>query len=88
MVDIINENLSEFKDALTRRDLLEALGSLNYHLQSVVYPLHKLKKYFIDQQNSGLNQNDAEIFTFFVRAHLNDLRTIAKEINSEYASDI
>jgi hypothetical protein len=87
MVDLINNHLTEFKGALDRRDLFQALDSVKYLFDELSYPLEKLKKYFTDAANPTFNDKDALIFIFFIRRHLEGLRSIAKEIDAKYAAE-
>ena len=87
MVDLINKHLAEFKGALDRRGLFQALDSVKYLFDELSYPLEKLKKYFTDGADLTFNDKDALIFIFFIREHLKELRDIAKEIDAEYATE-
>jgi len=86
IVDLINKHLAEFKNALDRRGLFQALGSVKYLFDELSYPLVKLKTYFTVAHDPAFVDKDALIFIFFIREHLKELRDIAKEIDAESAT--
>lgn len=87
MVDIIQTHLLDFKEALDRRGLLDALDVIRYHYQWLDYPLAELKFFFLTPAGSKLNEKDAYIFRSFVLQHLNELRDIAKKIDADYSKE-
>jgi hypothetical protein len=88
MVNLIKQHIDEVRNALEPRHLLEALGSVRYHLELLTYPLNELQKYFNDQTNSRFNDKDAYIFLSFIRGQIEELRDIAKEIDEDYESTV
>lgn len=86
-VDLITEAVARFKAELQCRGILSSFDSVIYHLGLIEYPSKELKKYFSEPEYSKLNQDDAYIFSSFLRKEIYDLIEIAKEIDSDYASD-
>lgn len=87
MIDLINNHLTEFKSALDRRGLFQALDSVKHLFDELSYPLEKVKRYFTGATDPTFNDKDALIFIFFIREHLKELRDIAKEIDADYATE-
>lgn len=83
----VAETVESFKSALSERDLLDAYDSITYELNLIEYPMSELGKFFENPQESRLNAQDAYIFMFFVKKHIDTLITIAGEIDEEYASE-
>lgn len=79
----VREHLAEFTAALEERGLLPASDSISYVLIEVEYPLQQLGAYFANA--SAWDARTAYIFAFFVRAKLDELKTMAKEIDEEYS---
>jgi len=87
-VKLVKKCLQEFRNALEERGILSEHDGTTYYLELVEYPLTELQKYFDDPGESSLNNRSAYIFAFFVKHHVEKLQQIAKEIDSDYASDI
>lgn len=76
-----------FRLALERRGIdLDAYGSVKdlYHL--IEYPLQQLEEYFRGGTSCHITDGrDAYIFADFVRARLQELRAIARDLDQDYA---
>ncbi len=87
-VELISNVLTKFRDEMTRRGILEAHDTVEYEVRRILYPLNALKEYFSSPSTSKLNNEDAEIFIFFIKKHIDDLREIAEEIDEDYTAEI
>lgn len=78
--------VDNFKMALEKRDILES--HIQHSIDLINYPLSELKLFFESAEKSFLNDKSAYIFSFFVREQIRSLQELAKEIDSEYATDL
>lgn len=88
MVDSIAKIVTQFKDALTERGILPAYNALQQDIGDVQYPLDELRAYFTGATESTLNERSSDIFAFFVRHKLHELKRVAQEFDAEYASEV
>ena len=79
----IREVIYEFKEALSNRGLLDN-SNLIFHFEELNYPLDKLEGYFMKSDQSNLNNNDANVFCFYIEKHVEKLLDIAEEIDGDY----
>lgn len=79
----IREHIAQFKKSLEERGVLPAYDSVSYVLRELDYPLQQLEAYFIN--SATWDAQAAYIFGFFVRAKVNELETMAREIDEEYS---
>jgi len=86
-IKLINDAIEDFKKSLEERGILEAYDSIKYLLDLIKYPLSELSTYFENPEGSKLNSDDAYIFTHFIKAHIDELIEIAKEIDEEYSTE-
>jgi hypothetical protein len=84
--NLLQDIVDNFKIALEKRDILES--HIQYSIDLINYPLSELKLFFESPENSFLNDKSAYIFSFFVREKIRLLQELAKEIDSEYATDL
>ena len=84
----ISESIVRFKNELTNRGIQEAYDWLNYHLELIEYPIKMVTDYFSKDIDSKLNEKDIKIFTFFIEKQIVEIIDMAKEIDSEYSSDL
>ena len=83
-LNMVEQVLQTFKDALAERGLLGAYAEISVPLELLAYPLAELRTYFKHAAASRLNKQDAYIFISFVEAQLADLRAMAAEIDTDY----
>ena len=83
---VIKEHIAQFKQALEERGVLPAYDSIAYTLNELAYPLQRLTQYF--DRTCSLDAEAAYIFGFFVRAKVDELQTMAKEIDEEYTQTL
>ena len=57
------------------------------HLDELSYPMEQLGMYFTSPEQSDVNDQSAPIFAFYVRAKVDELKDIAKNIDEDYAKD-
>jgi hypothetical protein len=80
--------VTRFKETLIARgDLIEG-GGAAYEIELVEYPIAELECYFDRGRESHLNSRDANIFASFVKAQVEQLRALAKEIDEDYATPV
>jgi hypothetical protein len=79
----VREHIAEFKKSLEERGVLPAYDSISHVLGELDYPLQQLEQFF--NNSPTWDAQAAYIFGFFVRAKVNELETMAKEIDEEYS---
>ncbi len=84
-VDLVAEVIERFKDKLRERGILEAYDSVLYLLELIRYPLEELSAYFDPNRDTPLNQKGAYIFGYFAEKQIEELRSIAEELDQDYA---
>lgn len=87
-VTLISETVEAFKEQLKERGMLEAYDSVDYLLKLIEYPIRELISYFTDATRSSINAEGAYIFAFFIEKHIEELRTISKEIDEVYEGTV
>ena len=80
----VSEAVEAFRERLRARGMLDACDSVLYLLKLIEYPLTQLSIYFDDRIHSSINDKDAFIYAFFIQRHMEELLTIAKEIDAVY----
>ncbi len=79
--------VEEFKRLLNERGILNAYpGSIVPLLEQLDYPIDCLMSYY-NGQSTALNDQDAEVFAFFLQAKVSELEKLAIEVDKEYESD-
>ncbi len=81
-------NFNGFKKALQRRGCLPEGNHLDMYLDEAEYALTELAGYF---NNDGLLAHQpkaAEVFTFYAKHKMEELKAIAGQIDDEYAEEI
>lgn len=81
-VQLIIECIKQFKSALDERGHPKP----DHLLKEMTYPLDELMKFFQKPNESKLNDQDAYIFLFFIRAKMDELEQIAKELDEGYST--
>jgi len=82
--------LQTLRDVLARRGIgIDTYDSIKHIYELLEHPLAELENFFGSGRagaQPNINQEAAYIFTFFVRAQIDELRQVAKEIDDDYAS--
>lgn len=86
-IRLVADVINTFKERLKERGTLQAYDSIVYLLDVLKYPIQELTAYFDDDTPSSLNVKSAHIFVFFVDQHIEELKSIAKEIDKTYNSE-
>jgi hypothetical protein len=84
-IRLVSEVIEAFEECLKERGALQAYGSVVDLIELIEYPIQELTKYFIG--GSTLSKNGAHIFSFFVYKHIEELKSVAKEIDEDYQSE-
>ncbi len=86
----VAQTLQAFQDGLQKRGIeLETYDSIDHIYNLLRYPIAELEKFFQSAklgEQPNINEETAYIFTFFVRAHLDELKQMAQEIDDDYSS--
>lgn len=85
-VELVHGAVEGFKTELDRRSLTGAYDSVDYYLGLLDYPIRRLMDFFADPE-SGISDQDAYIYMFFVSRHVKELKKIADELDEDYQSD-
>lgn len=83
----IKARLARFRAALETRNEWREDGGLSYAFNLAVYPADQLEQFFDARQDSKLNDQDAYIFISFLKAQIDQLREMARQLDEEYAAD-
>lgn len=83
-MELIQESLESFKQALEKRDLWGAYYPIQYIYKEMEYSISEVKKYFQGENNLESATDRARVNFFFIDKHLEKLEQIAKEIDEEY----
>ena len=86
-LDVIVENVRAFREALTKRGVLNPTSDLQYYLEEVEYPLGELEAYF-SGEGSLNDPRAAGIFTHFIQEKMQGLIRLAREIDEEYSEEL
>lgn len=86
-IQLVAEVIEAFKERLKKRGILQAYDSIVYLIDLIEYPIQELTMYFADSTCSSLNAKGAHIFAFFIDKHIEELKSIAKEIDEDYNSE-
>ncbi len=83
---LLQDIVDKFKIDLEKRDILES--HVQHSIDLINYPLSELMLFFEKSEKTFLNDKSAYIFSFFVEKKIRLLQKLAKEIDSEYATDL
>jgi len=83
-LSFVIKTVDAFKTRLSERGTLDAYDSVLYLLKLIEYPLAQLSNYFTNTIHSPINEKDAYIFAFFIERHIEELKTMAMEIDEVY----
>lgn len=86
-VHMVAEVIEAFKERLKERGILQAYDSVVYLTDLIEYPIQELTRYFTDATDTSLNAKSARIFVFFIDKHIEELKSMAKEIDEDYRKE-
>jgi len=86
-IHLVAEVIKAFKERLKERGILQAYDSVVYLINLIEYPIQELTMYFTDATHTSLNAKSAHIFVFFIDKHIEELKSIAKEIDENYRKE-
>ncbi len=86
-IHLVTEVIKAFKERLKEREILQAYDSVVYLINLIEYPIQELTMYFTDATHNYLNARSAHIFVFFIDKHIEELKSIAKEIDEDYGKE-
>ena len=85
----IKKSLEDFRETLANRGIeLETYDSIKYVYEQIEYPLSELERFFQmskKEKDSNIDEKAAYIFAFFIEKQFDELKQIAKEIDSDYS---
>lgn len=84
---LIAEAVESFKNQMERRSILKVYETVTYLLDLLEYPIEQLSLYFTDRSSSSLNSKSAYVFAFFIEKHVEELKSIAEELDKKYESE-
>ncbi len=85
-VDLVGQCVEKLRSMLEHRGEWGVHDSLTYEFELLQYPLTELKNFFVCKEASKFNERDMYIFCAFLKEQCKVLRTIAIDIDREYAS--
>jgi hypothetical protein len=83
----VSEVIKAFKERLKERGILQAYDSVVYLINLIEYPIEELTMYFTDATHTSLNAKSAHISVFFIDKHIEELKSMAKEIDEDYSKE-
>jgi hypothetical protein len=86
-IHLVAEVIETFKEHLKERGALQAYDSVVDLIGLIEYPVQELTRYFSGAHGSTLNAKSAHIFAFFVYKHIEELKSMAKEIDEDYQNE-
>jgi tetratricopeptide (TPR) repeat protein len=86
-IKLVAEVVNAFKERMKERGILQAYDSVVDLIGLIEYPIQELTMYFSGSNGSTLNAKGAHIFAFFVYKHIEELKSMAKEIDEDYNSE-
>lgn len=88
LIDSVSEAIGEFERQLTDRGELPAIEDVfSYHARPARHAILKLQKFYARDNEAAVTAVDAETILFRLRHEIEELRKLAREIDSSYASD-
>ena len=82
----LERNVKKFTDELESRGIRRSLPGVTTTLNEVEHPMHRLKQYFIDEED--LDVKDMLSFTRHFEILIEELIDMAKEIDNEYNEEL
>jgi hypothetical protein len=86
MLESVSECVAKFAAALKERGIEDA-GFTTHRLGELEHAIARLRGFFM-RDDSGLSEQDARIFHFFICAKVKDLARVAADVDGEYAKDV
>jgi hypothetical protein len=81
-LQMVHDVVEKFRSALTNRGELPGNDFINYKFDELRNPFNRLRGFF--SGNSPLNAEDAYAITFFLRAKVQELAELAREMDESY----
>jgi len=85
-IKIIKDIIGNFRIGLEKRGRLAS--HIEHSIELINYPLAELYLFFEKSEECSLTHQGAYIFAFFIEKKIRELEELAKEIDSEYATDL
>jgi hypothetical protein len=82
-LELVHEWVEKFRTALINRGELLGNEWITHHFEQLRNPFERLRSFFAG--NSPLNADDAYALAFFLRAKVQELAELAREIDERYA---
>jgi hypothetical protein len=80
--------LVRFREALEKRGEWRKDSKAVYYYELADYAADELERYFYPEQARRLNEKDVRVFASFLNYQMEELHSIAKEIDDEYTSAV
>lgn len=88
LIDSLAETIDKLEQNLTDRGELPAIEDVvAYHARPARHAMARLQQFFAMDNEGAVTADDAETFLFRLRHEIGELRKLACEIDSSYASD-
>ena len=86
-VRLVQQAVDELERLVKDRDSAVGWDSFGYEFEQIRYPLAELLTYFTPGSAGRLRAQDADIFISFAQTRMHALRSMAAEVDAEYARD-
>lgn len=86
-VRLVQQAVDELDRLVKERDSAGGWDSFGYEFEQIRYPLAELLMYFTPASAGRLRAQDADIFISFAQTRMHALRSMAAEVDAEYARD-
>lgn len=87
-VRLVQEHITELTRLMAERDPAGGYDAVTYELERINYPLEQLLDFFSADGTGRLTDRDADIFVWYAKDRADTLRSITKEMDTEYATDL
>lgn len=87
-VDLLDDILHDFEEKLRERGIRDAYPSIENKIDLLKYALPRLRELMEEGDLSGDRENEAYVYLFFIREHIEALESYATEIDESYTKDI
>jgi hypothetical protein len=83
----LRRTLAEYRGALEARGIkIDTYDSIKYHYELLAYPLDQLENYLQGKDSEISGPQAGEIFAYFIEGQINELRSMAREIDKDFGS--